>query len=43
LRHGIDLIARFTRSQLIPETGVALAPASFYLGWTLDGFVALYY
>jgi dCTP deaminase len=31
-----DLLTRFTRSQVIPETGVVLEPGSFYLGWTLE-------
>ena len=30
----VDLFARFTQSQVIPETGSPLEPGSFYLGWT---------
>ena len=32
----LDLIARFTHSQVIPETGARLEPGSFWLGWTLQ-------
>jgi dCTP deaminase len=32
----LDLIARFTRSQVIPEAGVTLEQGSFFLGWTLE-------
>jgi dCTP deaminase len=31
----LDLIARFTRPQVIPETGVLLERGAFLLGWTL--------
>jgi dCTP deaminase len=31
-----DLAARFTRSQVIPETGVVLERGAFFLGWTLE-------
>ena len=32
----LDLVARFAQTQIIPEMGLRLEPASFYLGWTLQ-------
>jgi dCTP deaminase len=32
----VDLIARFTRTEVIPDTGVPLEPGSFLLGWTRE-------
>src|SRR5436309_1970480 len=31
-----DLLARFTQTQVIPDTGILLERASFLLGWTLE-------
>jgi dCTP deaminase len=32
----VDLTARFTQPQVIPETGVVLERDAFFLGWTLE-------
>src|SRR5262245_33319875 len=32
----VDLVARFTQSQVIPEAGVRLERGAFFLGWTLE-------
>jgi dCTP deaminase len=32
----VDLIARFTQAQVIPEAGVLLERGAFFLGWTLE-------